>query len=351
MDFNNIIIEQFFDMQKTMLNVWQETFLPKDEVKNEKVKKEGSQDIMDFYKKMIDFNNKLFSSFNGGNVYEIFKKMSFGTDVYYNVYKLWEDLNKQAFKPAMNEYTDIYRKWKEEYMSFVKKSYIAYLPDPIQAFVKEPMEIMEIYKEFIEKFYGPWIESNEELSDYMVKGAYKNPIAYLDFIKLWKDNYSKSFGKILNSPAMGLNKEYFEKQRESMDTFVKYLTFLGEFSANLFSVSQKTMEDILNNYAEMLKSGTQPKTFKGFYEYWSKENENAYLKLFNTEDFSKLFSELVDSSMVFKSRYDSLIEEYLKYIPIPTKSEMKSLYKTVYDLKKQVKDAKKELNDLKGEKK
>ncbi|QHI72815.1 poly(R)-hydroxyalkanoic acid synthase subunit PhaE [Aminipila terrae] len=348
----NNVMDQFFDMQKNMINVWQEAFLPKTdakEQKSEKMSKEAPEDTMDFFTKMMDFNSKLFSPFNDGNAFEIFKKMSFGTDVYYNVYKLWEDLNKQAFKPEMKEYTEMYGKWKDEYMNFVKQSVIPYLPKPMQSFVKEPMEIMEMYKGFVEKFYGPWIESSEVLKDYMVQGTYKNPIAYLDFMKLWEDNYSKSFGKILNSPTMGFNKEYYEKQQESMDTFVKYMTLLGEFSANIFSVAQKTMEDILDNYMEMQKSGNQPKTFKEFYEYWSKENENAYLKLFNTEDFSKLFSELVDSSMVFKMRYDGLIEEYLKFMPIPTKSEMNSLYKTVYDLKKQVKDARKELKDLKEE--
>lgn len=101
---------------------------------------------------------------------------------------------------------------------------------------------------------------------------------------------------------------------------------------------------------EMLKNGTQPKTFKEFYEYWSKENENAYQKLFNTEDFSKLLAEVVDSSMVFKMRCDNLMEEYISFMPIPTKTEINSLYKTVYELKKELKSVKKELKELKDSK-
>ncbi|KAJ52317.1 hypothetical protein CTM_08266 [Clostridium tetanomorphum DSM 665] len=350
MNFDNNMMEQFFNIQKNMIGAWQEAFLPKVDTKKENSKSEESKDTMDFFKDIMEFNNKIFSSFNNSNAYEVFKKMSVGADVYYNVYKLWEDLTQKSFKPTMEEYNKVYDKWKDKYMDFVKDSFIPYLPKPMQSFVKEPMELFKLYTNFVNKFWGPWMETSNDLKEYMVEGAFKNPVAYLDFIKLWKDNYDKTFSKFLNSPTMGINREYFEKQLESMDTFVKYMTILGEFSATIFSVAQETMEEILKNYMEMLKNGTQPKTFKEFYEYWSKENENAYQKLFNTEDFSKLLAEVVDSSMVFKMRCDNLMEEYISFMPIPTKTEINSLYKTVYELKKELKSVKKELKELKDSK-
>ena len=40
----------------------------------------------------------------------------------------------------------------------------------------------------------------------------------------------------------------------------------------------------------------------------------------------------------------------LAFLPIPTNTDMKSLYKTVYDLRKDVRDLKKELEALKEKK-
>lgn len=344
MKFDNNIMNQFFDAQKNMMNAWQEMIVPKKEEKNNNTDK----DAMGFFKDMMDFNNKAFSSFNKANPYEVFKKMSQGTEVYYNLYKFWEDLNEQSVAPNMDEFNKISNKWKEQYREFVNMNLIPYLPEQMRSFVKEPMELYKTYTDFVNRFFAPWIDTKVDLKDYMVQGTLKDPAAYLDFIKLWKDNYEKTFSKFLNIPTMGINREYMERQLESMDTFVKYITILGEFSATIFSVGEETMEEILKNYMEMLKEGNQPKTFKEFYEYWSKENDKAYDKLFNTDDFSKLLAEVVDQSMVFKMKLDGLMEDYISFMPVPTRTEMNSLYKTVYELKKELKNAKKELNEVKN---
>ncbi|WP_027624861.1 poly(R)-hydroxyalkanoic acid synthase subunit PhaE [Clostridium lundense] len=355
MNFDNNMMNQFFDIQKNMIGAWQEIFLPKtdskNETKTENSKNESSRNPMDFLNNMMEFNNKIFYSFNSGDPYEVLKKITSSANVYFNVYKLWEELNNKSFKPTIEEYNKIYDNWKDKYMEFLSNSFAPYLPKQMQCFVKEPMEIFNSYTNLINQSFKPWIETSNELKEYMAEGIFKSPADYLNFIKLWKDNYDKTFSKFLNSPALGINRELLEKQFEGLDTFIKYTTILGEFSATILSVAKETAEQIFKNYMEMMKNGTQPKTFKEFYEYWSKENENAYEKLFNTDDFSKLIAEVVDSSMKFKMKCDNLMEEYIGLMPIPTKSEMNSLYKTVYELKRELKNVKKELNEIKSVKK
>lgn len=355
MNFDNNMMNQFFDIQKNMIGAWQEAFLPKADSKNEEKtensKNESSLNPMNFFNDMMEVNNKMFSSFNSGNPYEVLKKMAFGADVYSNVYKLWEELTHKSFNPTVEEYNKIYDSWKDKYMEFIGNSFAPYLPKQMQCFMKEPMELFNGYTDLINQFYEPWVETSSELKEYMVEGTFKNPAAYLNFIKLWKDNYDKTFSKFLNSPTLGINRELLEKQFEGVDTFIKYATILGEFSTTILSVAQETTAQIFKNYMEMMKNGTQPKTFKEFYEYWSKENESAYEKLFNTEDFSRLIAEVVDSSMKFKMKCDNLMEEYISVMPIPTKSEINSLYKTVYELKRELKNVKKELNEIKSVKK
>ncbi len=343
MNFDNNIMNQILDAQKNMINAWQEMMIPKEEEKNDKENKNS----MNFFKDIMDFNNKVLSSFSSSNPYDVYKKMSQGAEVYYNVYKLWEDLTEKSFTPTMDGYNKLYNKWKGKYMDFVNTSFIPYLPEQMKSFVKEPMELYKLYTDFVDKFWGPWFETKGDLKDYMVHATFKDPVAYLDFIKLWRDNYEKTFSKFLNSPTMGINREYLERQFESMDAFVKYITILGEFSATILSVTQETIGEVLKNYMEMLKDGTQPKTFKEFYEYWSKEIDKAYDKLFSTDDFSKLIAELTDATMIFKMRLDELMEDYLSFVPVPTKTEMDSLYKTVYELKKELKNTRKELDELK----
>ena len=53
--------------------------------------------------------------------------------------------------------------------------------------------------------------------------------------------------------------------------------------------------------------------------------------------------EYANNAYDFKMKSDEFMENVLSILPIPTNSEMKSLYKTVYDLRKDVRDLKKEM--------
>jgi predicted nucleic acid-binding Zn-ribbon protein len=106
------------------------------------------------------------------------------------------------------------------------------------------------------------------------------------------------------------------------------------------------METIVQGYQRMGEDANQPKTFREFYQYWWTKNEDAYQNLFKTEEFSKLLGQVSEASFEFKKSFDQFLEQQLKLLPIPTKTDLDSLYKTVYELKKQVRAMAKKLSDL-----
>ena len=75
--------------------------------------------------------------------------------------------------------------------------------------------------------------------------------------------------------------------------------------------------------------------------------------LLGTEEFAKVFDEFSDKYAQYMSAQNKVYERMLSSLPIPTNTDMKSLYKTVYDLRKEVRDLKKALagkEDKKGAK-
>lgn len=145
---------------------------------------------------------------------------------------------------------------------------------------------------------------------------------------------------------MGINRELLEKQYDGIDKTITFMTTYLEFFGQVFKVSQETMLKVITDYTEMLKEGKQPKTMEEFHKYWAKEIDKSFDKIYLTDDFSKLMSTFVDSTMDLKKESDKLMEEYVSILPIPKKSDMDSLYKTVYNLKKEIRTLKKELERL-----
>ena len=81
--------------------------------------------------------------------------------------------------------------------------------------------------------------------------------------------------------------------------------------------------------------------------------EDAYEKLLLTDEFAKVFGDFSDRYAQFMIAQNKIYERMLSALPIPTNTDMKSLYKTVYDLRKDVRDLKKalEASESKGAKK
>jgi len=67
---------------------------------------------------------------------------------------------------------------------------------------------------------------------------------------------------------------------------------------------------------------------------WVKINEDAFVKVFGTPQFSKIFCEFAQKACEYKIYSDKVLEQLLDWAPFPKNSEMVSLYKTVYELRK-----------------
>jgi len=301
---------------------------------------------MNYFNEVMAFNSKLFTSYTGDPC-EIYRKINQSNGIYESIYEVWKKLKEIGFIPTEDTIKKVYEEWSEQNMEYMKKSYIPYVPEPMKKILEDSIGIMESYKVAANKFWQPWISSQEELKDIFYKGYFNNPSGYVEYFKLWKDNYDKSFSKFINTPMMGIDREFLEKQSEGFDKFIRFSVLVNEFCANIYNLTQETMKKIFQDYMEMYKEGVAPQTFEQFYKYYTKEMDNAFNKLFFSDEFSKLVGHMLDAMTNFKIESDKLWEEYLSFIPVPKKTEMDSLYKTVYDIKKETRSMKKEIEELK----
>ncbi|WP_129596687.1 poly(R)-hydroxyalkanoic acid synthase subunit PhaE [Anaerophilus nitritogenes] len=339
-NFTNMI-GTWMDTQNKMLKSWQGTSNKEDN----KSKKNG---YTDYFKNWMEMNNdifahnmKLFGDISSENAFE---KMMKGMDTYHKVYDFWKDMSSMT--SGQKNIGDFLQYWKTDYMNNMADHFTTYLPESLQNILKDPLELYKTYVNTTEKFMEPWMENMKAFQESANKMYAGDQNGVLEYTKLWRENYEKTFGKIFNMPMMGMSKADYEEAMKGIDTWMKYMNTMNSFNGSIYQVGIETMENITKNYMELLQKGEQPKTFKEFYEYWWKENEKAYTALFNTDEFASLLGQLVDESMCFKKNFDKILEKRLEIFPIPTNTEMKSLYKTVYNLKKEVKELKKELKDM-----
>ena len=140
-----------------------------------------------------------------------------------------------------------------------------------------------------------------------------------------------------------------EQNNRAIDAMIEMLVSVSEFMTKASSVGYKYSKEAFSDYAKSIENGEKAKTFKEFYDMWSKHVENAIENYFYTDEFSKLIAKTADSAMIFKIEYDKVIEKALADLPIVTVSQVDGVYKKVYDLRREIRDLKKELEELKEE--
>lgn len=387
-------VKEYFDMQKKWMETWTtdlnpfqmyqkmmetpgfnmdafKTFLDMQNQYFENMKTMG-----DFYKK--GFGENAFSPFDFKNIneafdkykefysqfgfeklydpkmYEVMDKMFDANKLYLHLYDFWSELDKDFFTST--------EKGAERFQEFINENanaayglIVSAFPNELRPFFAEPKELIEKFFGTMVRFYEPWQEDFVELRDLFVKGVLENDATKIaDFFKLWKENYDQTFGKIINSPALGSNRNLIEQQNKAFDRFIEMLVVVSDFSTRLSAISNTSFQKVMKEFVETTKEGLEKKSFEEFFNFWSRKMDDYLVEYFGSKEFSSLLANMGAAAMDFKIETNKLIEYYLADTPLVTKGELDSLIKNVYTLKKEVKSLKKQLKaleDEKGEKK
>lgn len=277
-------------------------------------------------------------------VKDLLEKMMQANTYYLNVYKFWKELESVQVKPVADEMKKYTSMLAEKYDVMFKDMVLPMLPQEFQSFAKDPMELFKAYVKTNGNFFEPWTSNAKQLRDLFVEGVLADKSKLGEFFELWRAQFDKTFGAILLSPSMGINKELIEQQSKAFDTFIDMMLLSTDFTSRIYAVQSENVDDMIKKYLEMAEEGVQPKTFNEFYTYWSNELEGVFDSYFATPEYAKLLGQLSTAAMDYKIEMQKLIEKYLADTPIVTRSEINSLYKTIYELKKELKALKKEKN-------
>lgn len=350
-------MQPWLDFQKKMFDSWQVHLAggqPSEEKKDSNIFAQSVQPVHDALNKWVDvacnlYNHNLNQLGNVSPDYqEIIEKITNASSFNQVLGKFWEDLQTCITGKESDPYK-IYTGWNENYTKLFSNQLGLFLPEQVKEFLGKGMDLYSLATASTHDFFKPWLDKAQNMHNLLLKSLTGDQAAYIEFIKLWQENFSSSFGKMLNIPQFSMNREQMQKQLTGISSLITFINTLNEYIATLVKTSQDTFEKITKDYQSMALDGTNPKTYKEFYEYWWKQNEAAYLQLFGTSEFARLIAQLLDAGVNFKKKYDDMLEKQLELLPYPTKTDMDSVYKTLDTLKREVRALKKELATFKQE--
>ena len=129
------------------------------------------------------------------------------------------------------------------------------------------------------------------------------------------------------------------------DQMIQFNIKNNELQYMMYQNGLKVMERVAENVAEKIQKGERIESILKVYQDWLIKGDEVYGNLFQSDEYSKLMTEVSSLQMKIKQAVDKQIEKlFFANLPIATRTEMDEVYKSIYDLKKMVRQLERKLN-------
>ncbi len=317
-----------------------------------------TQNMWKSYENMIrmwfDFTpgSDIFQRMNPADVMPVMERFFTSMSVYTKLYDFWKECIADASESIKDPFgaAERYVQKSEELLRELAGEFFK----PVMS--EDVFSLMESYADLgktvntaFSDFMEPWKEKREDFLDCIAKASTGDKESYARFVSLVTDAYQSSFGKLFNMNHIGITKEKADINLQMLDSYVRMMFSYFEIAANVQNILRDANTELWQQVQELLADPEKKLTFKDFYDMWIRVTSAAVNKFYYTDEFADFINEYATNAYDFKIKADKFMESMLSSLPIPTNSEMKSVYKTVYDLRKEVRDLKKEIAELRAE--
>ncbi len=234
------------------------------------------------------------------------------------VFKSWQTLSSVAGDPgAMEAFSNLGRTMPEMLTQVVQASWRSYFAMQQQ-----------------------WLEKAGRIGESTRSFNFEN--IDKEVFKAWTDIYEKEFQQFFNIPQLGLTRFYQEKIGETLDKYNRFQSQYAEFMHLIFLPIEKSSKVLQEQLSNMAHEGKLPENSNDYYKLYIKILEGHYMSLFKSPEYISSMAKTLGALEDFIVARNSIAQDFLKTMAVPTQDELDELYKDLYHLKKRIKILEKE---------
>jgi|GEM_PF-2957737 len=270
---------------------------------------------------------------------EAYQNMLNTSNTYFKLYEVWAPLYKSmtsgTFSPELfrqNFSADKFKELMDKSLEFLSPVQVKELFAQYSSW----FETFNNYNRHIFQQFAGNMPQAQNLMPFLLFGNDKNNVNNLFGV------YQRAFNPLVRLFAPGKESELNEQYSALLDKFAQYGQKLNELQYLMYTTGAKNFEKFVFENYEEVKKGADLGNYQQVFQAWVAKNEEAFVGLFRTEEYSKLQGELLDLGLELKNGFEKIAETYLASLPIMLRSEADELYQTIYELKKRVRQLEKE---------
>jgi hypothetical protein len=286
-----------------------------------------------------------------------------------------DDTMKEAWNNMTNAsgaFVKFYEMWAPVYKNMVNNQFSAewmknsFNPEAFRELMDKtvasisPVQYKELYQQWTN-----WTEVASNYSKHVyqqfagnVPDTMKNLFPYLAFGNNPENPYNnvfsiyqRAFTPLVKLFTPGKEAELNEHMTAIGEKLSVYGQKLAELQQHIYATGAKSWENFLLDSFEQVKKGADLSNTQEAFQNWVNKNEEVFIGLFRSENYSKLQGELLDLGLGIKQHSEKVGEILLQPLPVVLRSEADELYTTIYELRKRVHALEKQLGETTEESK
>ena len=147
-------------------------------------------------------------------------------------------------------------------------------------------------------------------------------------------------------PGLGYTREKQEEWAELYERFAEYERMSHEYMAEMARVGLEALERF-QAYILNPPAGAPPLTsLKEVYVKWVDVCEEIYDEYAMTEEYTKLYGEVVNALMAFRQKLSEVMDDAFAQLNLPTRRELDTLHALAHRLRRENIQVRKEMEEL-----
>jgi class III poly(R)-hydroxyalkanoic acid synthase PhaE subunit len=222
-------------------------------------------------------------------------------------------------------------------------------PQEIQKTFQDTDELWRLYRDQWKGLVQPWAESLGQAPWHFGRASTGNGSALAQVPNLYWDAYERTFGRLLESPTLGLTRELNADMLKGFDAWLDYRRASFEHQVILGQTWIGAFEEFMRELVAQAEKGDKAPSVKTLLSLWISVVDEVFTKVFRMEDYIRIQGQLVNTAAAYRIREREIADAFLKTSHIASRSELDEAYRRIYELRKDVKELKKGWKELQVE--
>lgn len=221
-------------------------------------------------------------------------------------------------------------------------------PANLAAASQDVGELWRLYMEQWRSFGGPWEGVALQTPQYMGRAMTGDSSAMMALSELYRDAYQQTLGKLVTSPNLGMTRQLNARLGEGFDAWTNLQLATVEYNAMLAETWGEAFKKLMEDLVGMAERDEKITSVRDLLLLWTRGAEKIFVDTFQTEPYVRAQGKMLNAAMAYRLKERVIIEEFLKFYDLPTRTELDETHRRIYELRKEVKALRRELGELKN---